>query len=100
MDQYSEISDFLGNLVQDDGNRGGNSDRNADQIACSQDKAVNEVVHTVPEQVHERDGMRVIFAGGDMTMAPMNQLLHHKGEDDAEENVGSDVQSKTGFFHY
>ncbi len=97
MDQDSEVADLLGDLVEDDGDRRGDTQFRAHQVTRTDHQAINEVVDAVGEENHlaERvDG--VIEIGRLIVMMPVEILLN----DEEDENAGDNEEREGGGVRY
>lgn len=93
MDQDAEVADFLRDFVKQDGDRGRDTDRNTHEITCSYNQAVNEIVHGISDQIHDRKGMDVRLGNRHMTVISMNNFFGKESKENSSEdkNTGPEV---------
>lgn len=81
MDEYAEISDFLRYLMEHDRKRRSDAERNAHQIARTDDQSVDQIMHGISDEIHGGDRMRMGLCDRHMAVIPADDLFRDQPEE-------------------
>ena len=83
--------------MEEDRDGRGYTDRDADQVTGGDDHAVDEIMQSVPDQNHRRQGVRMLRASRLMAMPPMDEFLQNEKEKQPAQDIDGD--SSVSPFH-
>ena len=81
MDKHTEISHLLRDFMKNYRYGSSDSDRNADQITCTENQSINEIMDTISDQIHERKRMNVFLGDWHMTVIPTDDFFRDQAEE-------------------
>ena len=87
MNKYTEISDLLRDFMEDDRKCCGDSDRNADQITCTDDQSINQIMNHISDEIHESKRMFVLLGDRHMTVIPTDDFFCDQSENNTSQNT-------------
>lgn len=80
MDKHTEISDLLRDFMENHGKRRSDADRDADQIAGSDNQTIYQIMHHISDEIHESEGMRMLLGDRHMAMIPADDFFRDQAE--------------------
>lgn len=86
MDQDAEVADFLRDFVKHDGDSGREADRNTDQITRSDNQSINEIMHGISDQIHDRKRMHVCLGNRHMAVISVDNFFGNQSKKYSCEN--------------
>src|SRR3989344_5867859 len=92
MEEYCELPDFLGDLMENDCNRSRNPHRDADKEAHRDCHAVEQIVHGISED-GEVDHRMYAFLMTEMRLMPENESLKNEERQNTDEDIRPDCSS-------
>ena len=99
MDEDAEVTNLLRNLVENDGDGRGDTNLDGDHVACGDDDAVDEVMHSVRDEDHAAEGVGELFCVLRRVMVvPVQRLLEDEEGDDAADDRERDHGWVADFF--
>gem|GEM_PF-2724431 len=87
MDEYSEISNLLRNFMKDDCHGGSDSCRNIDEITCSDNQSIDDIVNKISYEIHDGEMMYMMLGDWHMTVISVNHFFCDETKDNSGENI-------------
>jgi len=80
MNQDAEITHFMRDFVEQDGNRCREADRNTHEITRSDNQAVDKIMYRISDQIHDRKRMDVSLGNRHMTVISVDNFFSNEAE--------------------
>ena len=61
--------------MEDDSDSSGDTSRDADQITCSYDKSIDDIMHKISYEIHDSKAMDMSFGDRHMTVIPVKNFF-------------------------
>lgn len=79
--EHTEISDFLGDFMEQHSNRRSDSQGDAHQITRSDDKSIDEIMNDISDQIHGSDRMGMCLGDRHMAVIPADDFFGDQTEE-------------------